>query len=434
MGQPVALFVAASGLLQPLRPALEAHGFAVVESACHAAAQAVRTSGPALALIGAHGEPIESTIDVVRGLRAADPALPVMLVTDSSSEDLAIAALKAGISDYFRAPFEAAALVAAACALRGPEPGRGQVAGLPEMVGRSDVMREIRTLIERLARSETSVLITGETGTGKDLVARLLHGRSRRRHQPFVSINCAAIPDSLLESELFGHERGAFTGAEAASAGHLAAAKGGTVLLDEIGEMTPYAQAKMLRALDAREVYRLGSTRRIPLDIRVIAATNQDLDDRIADGRFRRDLYYRLNVSRVQLPPIRDRREDIPALVDHYVAELNGRFRRHVRGFTSEALDQLVAYDWPGNVREIRNVLENAFAALPASPLTWLETPAAIRARLARRATVAHTERDRLLAALAATNWNVSLAARRLSWSRMTLYRKLSKYHLARES
>jgi two-component system response regulator HydG/two-component system response regulator AtoC len=277
------------------------------------------------------------------------------------------------------------------------------------------------------------VLITGETGTGKELVAQLLHENSRRRHRPFVSINCAAIPDSLLESELFGCERGAFTGADSARAGHLTAAAGGTVLLDEIGEMTPYAQAKILRALDTREIYRLGSTQRTQLDIRVAAATNQDLEQRIEDGRFRRDLYYRLNVSRIRLPPLRERREDIPVLLDHCIGVMNRTFLRKVQGVTALALQAFMAYTWPGNVREVRNVVESAFVELPARPIAFLEAPASILTRV-RAASARAPERDRLVSALAATDWNVSRAARQLQWSRMTLYRKIAQYQLARHS
>jgi transcriptional regulator with PAS, ATPase and Fis domain len=276
------------------------------------------------------------------------------------------------------------------------------------------------------------VLVTGETGTGKELVAQLLHRLGARCDRPFVCINCAAIPDSLLESELFGCERGAFTGASNARAGHFSAASGGTVLLDEIGEMTPYAQSKILRALDRREIYRLGGTQRIPLDIRVIAATNQNLEQLIEESKFRRDLYYRLYVSRIALPPLRERREDIPLLLSYYARELNARFNRHVQGFTATALQDLIEYDWPGNIREVKNVLESVFAELPAGDVTFIETPRWLRKRLAPDTAAQPDERTQLLSALVATNWNVSKAARQLQWCRMTLYRKIAKYRLAR--
>jgi DNA-binding NtrC family response regulator len=236
-------------------------------------------------------------------MREFDADLPIVLLAEASSEDLAIAAIKAGVTDYFKVPFEVVEIVSSLHALVravSPAPSSSPADPAPAIVGSSRLMRDLRQYIEKIAAIDTSVLITGETGTGKDLVAQVLHRQGPRRQKPFVSINCAAIPDSLLESELFGCERGAFTGADAARPGHLSAAAGGTVLLDEIGEMTPYAQVKILRALDTREIYRLGSTRKVTLDLRVIAATNQDLDRLIAAGKFRRDLYYRLNVSRIR--------------------------------------------------------------------------------------------------------------------------------------
>ena len=434
MGKPIALIVAASGLLQPLRPVLHHHGLDLVDAGYAEADDRLCSRRPALAIVACDADRPLDGLEAVRRMRESDSDVPIVVVAESSSEDLAIAAIKAGVTDYFKVPFDARALAASMCERVesrpiGPEPASALA---PAIVGLSQAMRDLRRYIEKIAATETSVLITGETGTGKDLVAQMLHRQSPRRHKPFVSINCAAIPDSLLESELFGCERGAFTGAEFARPGHLSAAGGGTVLLDEIGEMTPYAQVKILRALDTREIYRLGSTRKVPLDLRVIAATNQDLDGLIAAGKFRRDLYYRLNVSRVRLPPLRERREDIPALLDYYLADLNHRFQRTVQGFSNEARQLLVEHDWPGNVREVKNLLEGMFAELPNRLVTVLDAPPALRARLARRSIESHDERDRLVFALSATNWNVSQAARRLRWSRMTVYRKLAKHHLTR--
>ena len=434
MSKPIALIVAAGHLLQPLRPALHHNGFEIVDAQYTEAGDRLYSRRPALAIVACEADRPLDGLDAVRRMRESVSRVPIVIVAQSSSEELAIAAIKAGVTDYFKVPFDAQDLAASVRDLVETSFGAPETASAlgPAIVGSSQAMRDLRRYIERIAATDTSVLITGETGTGKDLVAQLLHRQSPRRHKPFVSINCAAIPDSLLESELFGCERGAFTGADVARPGHLSAAGGGTLLLDEIGEMTPYAQVKILRALDTREIYRLGSTRKLPLECRVIAATNQDLDRLIAAGTFRRDLYYRLNVSRVRLPPLRERREDIPALLDHYLAELNHRFQRTVRGFTDAARRQLVEYDWPGNVREIKNVLEGIFAELPSHPVTLLEAPPAIGTRLARHSIVSHEERDRLVLALSATEWNVSQVARQLHWSRMTIYRKLAKYHLTR--
>ena len=434
MAKPVILIVAAGHLLQPLRPALHAHGFETVEAGYAEAADRLSTCRPALAVVACEADRPRTGLEAVRRMRESDSRVPIVVVAQSSSEDLAIGAIKAGVTDYYKSPFDARGFAVSVRDLVGTSPSAPQASALgPALVGSSQAMRDVRQYIERIAATDTSVLITGETGTGKDLVAQLLHRQSRRCHKPFVSINCAAIPDSLLESELFGCERGAFTGAETARQGHLSAAGGGTVLLDEIGEMTPYAQVKILRALDTREIYRLGSTRKLPLDLRVIAATNLDLDRLMDAGRFRRDLYYRLNVSRIRLPPLRERREDIPALLDHYLMDLNHRFKRTVQGFTADARQLLVEHDWPGNVREIKNVLEGLFAELPSRLVTFLDAPPSIRKPLARRSIVSHEERDRLVFALSATEWNVSQAARRLHWSRMTVYRKLAKYRLTRD-
>jgi DNA-binding NtrC family response regulator len=367
----------------------------------------------------------------VRTLREVDPRLPLILFAYESSEKLAIAAIKAGVSDYIKSPADETAIAAVVSQwLRGTTAAAIHAASEPMIVGPSEAMVQVRVHVHRVAASDTTVLVTGETGTGKELVAQLLHGSSPRRGRSFVSINCAAIPDSLLESELFGYERGAFTGAQTGHEGHLRAADGGTLLLDEIGDMSPLAQAKILRALDAREIYRLGSTKRLPLDVRVIAATNQDLSRLVDEGKFRKDLYYRLNVVRVRLPPLRERPEDVPVLIQYFVEALNTRYRREVEGFTDEALQRLRAHDWPGNVRELRNMLEQSYAELPNTPVRFLETPAALRERVLDAQAPPHDERNRLLDALTRSNWNKSRAADSLHWSRMTLYRKLSKYSL----
>jgi DNA-binding NtrC family response regulator len=432
MGTSTALLVASPNSTPTLRTALAREEFDVLERPrpCQTGA-AWHQCRATVAVVACGLDDQSQALEVARALHAANPRLPIVFVAEVSSEELVIAALKAGVVDYCRGTIDPPAVAAAARAAAGaaaPETESGR--GRPAMIGRSEAIRMVRAYLERVGATDVNVLITGETGTGKELAAQLLHAHSGRRRGPFVSINCAAIPDSLLESELFGYERGAFTGANTVRDGHLRAADGGSALLDEIGEMTPFAQAKILRALDAREIYRLGSTRRLPLNVRVIAATNQDLDALMEEGRFRRDLYYRLNVARVRLPPLRERREDIPALLDHYIRELNGRFHRSVAGFTSEAMRELVAYDWPGNIREVKNLLEAAYAEMPDRSLKVIEVPAVLRDRVRVLRNAAPTERDLLLDALRATRWNKSLAAQRLRWSRMTLYRKLAKYAL----
>ena len=299
------------------------------------------------------------------------------------------------------------------------------------LVGASRAMQEVKSYLPKVAAAECNVLITGETGTGKERVATWIHRHSDRRDRPLVSINCAAIPEGLLESELFGFERGAFTGAHAAYAGKLQQAEGGTLFLDEIGDMSATAQAKILRAIEAKEVCQLGGRRNVAIDVRIVAATNQDLEAMVAEHRFRKDLYYRLDVARVHLPPLRERTEDIPLLFEHYLAEMNRRFGRAVGGPDREALSCLLAHEWPGNVRELRNLLEAIFISPPGAGISLNDLPARLRARVAGAGDPETSERERVLAALFAVQWNKSKAAASLNWSRMTLYRKMAKYQIA---
>ncbi|WP_447602838.1 sigma-54 interaction domain-containing protein [Nitrospira sp. Nam80] len=292
-------------------------------------------------------------------------------------------------------------------------------------------MCDLRDYIHQVAGSDSNVLITGETGTGKELVAQLIHEHSGRRHKPFVCLNSTAVPEPLVESELFGYERGAFTGAHAAQEGKLAAANGGTAFFDEIGDTSPTVQAKLLRAIESRRIYRLGSTRSHDLDIRVLAATNQDLGTAMQEHRFRSDLYYRLNVIRIEIPPLRDRMEDVPGLVDHYIQRFNPTFHKHVSGLYPYAMDLLLSYHWPGNVRELRNVLEALFVNLPREADGMVELPAPVTRLLGRCMQPHATERTMVLRALTATNWNKTEAAKSLQWSRMTLYRKMTRYRIS---
>jgi transcriptional regulator with PAS, ATPase and Fis domain len=294
------------------------------------------------------------------------------------------------------------------------------------IVGKSSAVSKLRDYLPKIAARDCSVLITGETGTGKQCIADAIHRFSTRRSCPMVCINCAALPETLLESELFGYEKGAFTGAHARYAGKLKAAHGGTLLLDEIGDMSLPCQAKVLRALETREITPLGGNGRIPVDIRVIAATNQELPPLIEQNRFRKDLFYRLNVVHLVLPPLRERKEDIPLLFQYYLDHFNQRFNEHVEGVTPDALAAMMRYDWPGNIRELRNLIEFLFVD-PRLTVAFDQLPERFQ-HLGEAA--GRPEKERLVAALCATNWNKSRAARELNWSRMTLYRKLEKYHL----
>ena len=302
---------------------------------------------------------------------------------------------------------------------------------VPERVfGTSAAWRDVLKRAARVAATEATTCLEGESGTGKEVVARFIHSRSPRRRGPFVAINCAALPEQLLESELFGYERGAFTGAQQAKPGQIELAAGGVLFLDEVTEMTPAAQAKFLRVLQEREFQRLGGTRPVKANVRVIAATNRDLHEAVARGEFREDLYYRLNVFDIHLPPLRERREDIPALVAGFLREFDHTAGRVVE-ITPEAMDALLQHDWPGNVRELRNVLERATilcedgSIRPEDLSLWSASPAQVDSTdldVIERRTIERVMRE--------TNGNKVQASRRLGISRMQLYGRLRKYGL----
>jgi DNA-binding NtrC family response regulator len=427
------LALAGPGDSSRLRQLLVARGFDIVDAAGEMQLiRAVTYDGVrAVVLRMAAGQP-SMAIDLVRRLKAAHADIRIVVIAQVRTEVLLLEALRAGVSDFFDESSpepEIAASLERLLASSAPTP-ESSLPGMPRLVGDSPAMREIRARIAQIARSDSGVLITGETGVGKDIAAALIHTSSRRRARPWVALNCAAIPEPLFESELFGVSRGAYTGAHATRDGQLKAADGGTLFLDEVGDMPLTMQAKILRAVDAREFNRLGSTGRVPFDVRIIAATNQELDHLVAKGRFRSDLFYRLNVARICLPPLRERRDDILSLADHYVGRFNATFGYAVEGFTEESRALLFRYSWPGNVRELKNVIEATFVGLDGRSVARVSLPHAIRECFSQQGPC-DDERERLVAALLSTNWNRSKAARELHWSRMTLYRKLAKYHLA---
>jgi DNA-binding NtrC family response regulator len=363
--------------------------------------------------------------------------LPLVLTVVKSSEELAICALRSGVNEYIKAssPEELARAVVDYLSRNLARRDLGRQFAIAAnarsaLIGDSVPMREIKSRLSRIAASGSSVLITGETGTGKELVAQYLHQASPRRHQPFITINCAAIPDSLLESELFGYEKGSFTGAAETNPGKFKSADGGTVFLDEIGDMTPFAQAKILRVVEAKEVQRLGKSSSISVNLRIIAATNQDLERLVESGKFRKDLFFRLNVTNVRLPPLRERRQDIPELIQYYLHEFNALYGRNIQRLSDQALHYFLAHDFPGNVRELKNLVEAIFVDLPLADVQVGDLPSQIRPiSMDLTAELAH-ERDQLLDALLTSNWNKSKAAQKLDWSRMTLYRKMSRYNI----
>jgi DNA-binding NtrC family response regulator len=370
-------------------------------------------------------------LDAVRKL-GGPKRIPIVLMTSRGSEDLAVQAFRQGVSEYLRVPFSCHELESVVASLYPSPPATGLIEG-EHFVGQSRTVAEIKAYIEKLARTNSNVLITGETGTGKELIAELIHKNSTRAGRPLVCINCAAIPDSLLESELFGYERGAFTGAHVSQDGKLKLADGGTLFLDEIGDMSPYAQAKMLRVIETREIQRLGSHKSQPIDFRLIAATNRDLDSVAQEDKFRRDLFFRLNVARIHLPPLRERKDDISAVADFFRRENNRKFGRETSAFTPQALRALLDHNWPGNVRELKNVIEAAFISLDPEA-TLVHLPPLFSDAVLRKEEIGEAESDRILTALSQTRWNKSRAAEKLQWSRMTLYRKMTRYRISKPS
>lgn len=301
------------------------------------------------------------------------------------------------------------------------------------LYGSSAVMLELKDYVAKVARSDATVLLTGETGTGKERVANAVHGLGPRSGQPFVAVNCAALPEALIESELFGHRRGAFTGALGDFPGRFVEADGGTIFLDEVGELAPASQAKLLRVLEEREVTPVGSTQRRKVDVRVVAATNEELEDLVARRAFRADLFYRLNVVRIEMPALRDHPEDIGPIVEHFIDQHNRRRALRVGRPDRELMHQLQRYDWPGNVRELRNMVEAMFVDPPEDrPVHVDDLPPNFRRLFADQMRPGADERERLVEVLRDTNWNKVAAAQKMNWSRMTLYRKLAKYDLDR--
>ena len=311
-----------------------------------------------------------------------------------------------------------------------------------DMVSASHLMRRLFAILPQIAESDATVLVEGETGTGKELLARTLHDLSPRRDRPFVAINCGALPDTLLESELFGYRAGAFTGAERDKPGYFALAEGGTILLDEIGETSPAFQVKLLRVLEEREFQPLGATKGERVNVRILAATNRDLEALVAEGTFRRDLFYRINVVRLQLPPLRARREDIPLLVERCIDRMNRLRGRAVAGLEPAALARLMAHDFPGNIRELENIIEHGFILCTGERIGLHHLPANLQAPAAAtlpaptaeppdlRAVRAASEEEAIRAALERTHYNRLAAARELGMHKSTLFRKLKKLNL----
>jgi len=392
-------------------------------------------------------------------LQAAAQTCPVILITAHGSVDNAVKAMKLGAFDFVEKPINLDHLFASAgkalqmkVLAEENRTLRARVAhsfSFGEMIGKTAAMRTVFDQIRQVAPTDTGVCILGESGTGKELVANAIHQYSRRAGKPFIKVNCAAIAENLLESELFGHEKGAFTGAIKQRQGRFELADGGTILLDEISEMSPGLQAKLLRVLQEQVFERVGSAEPIKVDVRVIAATNAHLQDRIRAGSFREDLFYRVSVFPIELPPLRNRREDIPLLIDHFIRQNAEHMSKAISGITAEALDALTTFDWPGNVRQLQNALERSCVMAPAGsaigrthlpPELFQARPAPAPAQAAPSATAPATapalpdatidelERMAIEQSLMRHNGNRTAAARALKIGTKTLYRKIEKY------
>ncbi len=378
-----------------------------------------------LILLGPAAVARDDAVRGVRALRAARPGVPIVAFGRADDAVVAVALLKAGATDYLVADGDAELLQATLGALATTPAPREPDAPVPGLIGRTHVMAEVRALVRVAARAEAHVLVEGETGTGKEVVARAIHGLGRRAGKPFVPINCAAVPESLAESEFFGHARGAFTGAIQERPGALRLADGGTLFLDEIEDLPLSLQAKLLRVVQDREVRPLGASVARRLDVRLIAASNQDLWRMVEAGRFRSDLFYRLRVLTLRLPPLRERRADIPLLVAHFVERFNERQRTTFAPPTDHACRPLLEHPWPGNVRELENALE---ALLTLSQATGADLAALLQRQPAVGGSPWADERTRILRVLEANRWNRQRAASALGISRVTLWRRMERH------
>ena len=428
---------------------LKDEGYRTLEAGTAAEALSQHRDGVDLVLLDI-GLPDASGLSVLKQIKETDPDTLVIMLTGETGVQTAVEAMKAGAFHYANKPFdldEVALLVEKALEttqlrreVRTLRARQAQPYGPESIVGDSAPIVAVRTMLQKIGVSPAStVLLTGESGTGKDLAAKVIHYSSSRASKPFMNITCSALPETLLESELFGHERGAFTGADRQKRGLIESADGGTVFLDEIGEMVPLLQAKLLRFLEEKSFKRVGGAADIKVDVRVIAATNRSLQDEVKKGHFREDLFYRLNVMAVPLPPLRDRRDDIPRLLQFYVDSFNLEFRKKIRGVTPGALKALQAYQWPGNVRELRNAIERAMLLTEGSELTESHF-AMLTAADAELSTgmglpttglnLEELERSLVVQALERSGWNQTKAATLLGLNRDQIRYRIEKFKL----
>ncbi len=439
------------GHLTMLKTIIKSWGFGVETAEDGSSAVQRVKQGPVDLILMDVRMAVMSGIEALKQIKAYNPAIPIIIMTAYSSVESAVEALKAGAYDYLIKPLDFEVLK---LALERAREHAGLKAENRELkakinadfhpgniIGRSRPMKELMDMVAMIAPSEATVLITGQSGTGKELVARSIHLNSPRKPGPWVVVNCAAISETLLESELFGHEKGSFTGAERRREGRFKQADGGTIFLDEIGETSAAMQAKLLRVIQEREIQRVGGEEVLKVDVRIIAATNRDLEAEVRKGNFREDLYYRLNVVMLKIPPLRERMDDIPLLAQNFLEIYAKKNRKQVKGFSPLAMDMLIRYDWPGNVRELENAVERAVILMSGDHITEKQLPLNIVQQYQPdeeiplplpssngQLSLEEIEKQAILATLQATGGNKSETARRLGITRKTLHNKLKNY------
>jgi DNA-binding NtrC family response regulator len=388
-------------------------------------------------------------IELLERCKKIDPDLQVLVMTAYASIDTAVRAMKKGAFDYIVKPFnpeDVSQIIQRALKFKMLEKENillrkelEKKYGIDEIIGKSKKMQEVFDLIRTVAESEAVVMVRGESGTGKELIARAIHANSKRKYGPLIALSCGALPETLLESELFGYEKGAFTGANYSRKGRIEMADGGTLFLDEIGDISPKTQVDLLRVLQEKTIYHLGSSKPTKVDVRIISATNRDLEKAIKDGTFREDLYYRLNVVTINVPPLRERKEDIPLLANHFFKKFVVVNSKKITGISSEVMDMLIDYHWPGNVRELENVIEHAVVVCKNNEITPGDLPNTLKMSIREKEnlpgsnaaiTLEDLEKKHIKEVLNRNKGNISKSAKNLGIDRVTLYNKIKKHEI----